>query len=668
MDVTTTRKLRRTFSNKGKHVMTNHSKFVGFLKRLRTDTSGNALMIGAAAMFPLIGIAGGAVDMSRIYAVKTRLQHACDASVLASRQAMTSKTWTTDAETVGKQFFDINFPEGKYGTTFPIPGPGQSKGINFAPNLDGSVKAIAEAVVPMSLMQVFGYTENKVQVDCKAQINLPNTDVMMVLDTTGSMGQTNPTDTKTRFEVMQESVSKFHQSLNDANAAGSAVRFGFVPYSSTVNVGGLLKPEWIADKWKYQSRKPDGFEVVNGNQTADVNWVNSEWSTKSGSRTDEPTTYPGEGCAKVTVPSGNVVWGGDKIVDESVEALSASPFDDITKREREWSANGTYYSAEETAAGCVVWKTVFTNYVQAYTQTGTPESQTALWEYDELEYNTSSLNVVGSTIQTPIGNNHAAVTVTWNGCIEERQTVADPIGRFANVPADAFDLQIDKVPDADPKTQWGPMLPRLIYAREGFTVWNRNKINKTSVDFERVDTWGNGAYVSCPSPAKNLSPMSSTEVTTYLGGLQPSGRTYHDIGMIWGARLLSPTGLFKDQNTAASARHLIFMTDGETDTAPQIYGAYGWSALDRRQEVSTSVVPTKAAMDALTEERFAAVCRATRAKGITIWVIAFGTAETQMLKDCAGSDDRSFKADSQIELGAAFNEIAGKIAHLRLVE
>ncbi len=648
--------------------MTNHNKFGGFLKRLSADTSGNALMIGAAAMFPLIGIAGGAVDMSRIYAAKTRLQNACDAGVLAGRQTMTSKTWTTDAATVGKRFFDVNFPEGKYGTHFPTPGPGQQKGINFIPNTDGSVKAIAEAIVPMSLMQIFGQSDNKVQVSCKAQINLPNTDVMMVLDTTGSMGQTNPTDTKTRFAVMQESVTNFHQSLTDANAGGSTVRFGFVPYSSTVNVGGLLKPEWIADEWQYQSRRPDGFDVVNGNQAANVNWVNSDWATKSGSRTETSKTFPGEGCSTVAVPTGNVVWGGDNVVSETVQPLTASPTDDVTTRKRQWSANGTYYGTEETTVGCVLYKIIFSNYVETYTQTGTAEGQTALWEYDQLRYDTSGINVIGDSIQAPIGDDHAAVTVNWNGCIEERETVADPVGHFATIPNGALDMQIDAPPTTDPKTQWGPMLPRLIFAREGFDVWNRNKVNKTSAEFDRVENWGNGAYVSCPSPAKNLSTMTGAQVGSYLATLQPSGRTYHDVGMIWGARLLSPTGLFKDQNTVASARHLIFMTDGETDTAPQIYGAYGFSALDRRQEVSPAVVPTKTAMDLTTEERFAAVCRATRAKGITIWIIAFGTAETQLLKDCAGSDDRTFKADNQIQLGAAFNEIAGKIAHLRLVD
>src|SRR3546814_3783798 len=42
----------------------------------------------------------------------------------------------------------------------------------------------------------------------------------------------------------------------------------------------------------------------------------------------------------------------------------------------------------------------------------------------------------------------------------------------------------------------------------------------------------------------------------------------HDVGMVWGARLLSPTGLFTDENATAPnerpiSRHIVFMTDGE---------------------------------------------------------------------------------------------------------
>src|SRR3546814_5727577 len=52
----------------------------------------------------------------------------------------------------------------------------------------------------------------------------------------------------------------------------------------------------------------------------------------------------------------------------------------------------------------------------------------------------------------------------------------------------------------------------------------------------------------------------------YVDTLTPNGRTYHDIGLIWGARLISPTGLFASENATTARggeiqRHVIFMTD-----------------------------------------------------------------------------------------------------------
>lgn len=59
-----------------------------FLTRLRHDTAGNTIAIVAAGIIPLAGMIGGAVDMSRLYLTKTRLQQACDAGALAGRKAM----------------------------------------------------------------------------------------------------------------------------------------------------------------------------------------------------------------------------------------------------------------------------------------------------------------------------------------------------------------------------------------------------------------------------------------------------------------------------------------------------------------------------------------------------------------------------------------------------
>ena len=91
----------------------------GFLARLRRDERGNTLAIMAAALIPMIGMVGSAVDISRAYLVKTRLQQACDAGVLAARRSMTGLLVASDtnAKQQATNFFNINLKNGAYGAT-----------------------------------------------------------------------------------------------------------------------------------------------------------------------------------------------------------------------------------------------------------------------------------------------------------------------------------------------------------------------------------------------------------------------------------------------------------------------------------------------------------------------------------------------------------------------
>ena len=141
--------------------------------------------------------------------------------------------------------------------------------------------------------------------------------------------------------------------------------------------------------------------------------------------------------------------------------------------------------------------------------------------------------------------------------------------------------------------------------------------------------------------------------------------------MIWAARLISPTGIFRDNNALGPdggpiSRHIIFMTDGAIETHNFVYDAYGLSALDRRR-TDPNELPDNAQQDALVDARFRAACEAAKAKGITIWTIAFGTELTDSLKSCA-SDTHYFMAANARELSATFSSIALDIARLRLVE
>ena len=60
----------------------------GLISRLRSNTAGNTLMLVAGAIIPLTAMIGSGVDMGRAYLVKSRLQQACDAGVLAGRKYM----------------------------------------------------------------------------------------------------------------------------------------------------------------------------------------------------------------------------------------------------------------------------------------------------------------------------------------------------------------------------------------------------------------------------------------------------------------------------------------------------------------------------------------------------------------------------------------------------
>ncbi len=136
--------------------------------------------------------------------------------------------------------------------------------------------------------------------------------------------------------------------------------------------------------------------------------------------------------------------------------------------------------------------------------------------------------------------------------------------------------------------------------------------------------------------------------------------------MIWAARLSSPDGIFtanvnaEPANAGFVSRHMIFMTDGQLDTGATYGGAYGLEFHDRRVTA-----------DGFTDQnarhinRFNAVCQAVRAKGIRVWVIAFGTTLSPDMTACASANS-SFTSTDADSLNETFVTIAQSVADLRL--
>jgi Flp pilus assembly protein TadG len=658
-----------------------------FFKRiiaLKNDVRGNALMFFAFSLLPLMGMIGGALDMSRAYLVKSRLQNACDAAVLGGRRAMTASTFDTSARDSANRFFALNFSTGQYGVT--------ALTMAYDVGNDMIVHGKAAAVVPTSVMKVFGFAEIPLQATCDAQLQLPNSDIMFVLDTTLSMAETNPGDSQSKIQALRQSVTNFYTSLNNAQSAASQVRYGFVPYSSTVNVGLLLKREWMVDNWDYQSREQDGYVDQSGGTQGPTVTTTSNYSDPSGSKTT--TTQPGS--------SEDCVAPANENYSDSTSYTPWDPSGTAVPRSRTASRkiNGSTYSASRASSGvCTITKTTYSSYSQTYTQTvsenpnagqSNGSNRVYYWNYKKINFPVSMLKgsagsglIAGGSFDTMLGNNFTTKTINWGNssqgaCIEERKTLRP------NENGTAYDMDVDMTPiPGSADTQWRPFLPDLIWARSvtsyypsgsaGISGWQANTVLHVSNNYITPGSYKSD-FAACPSPARKLAAIRTSaeksSLTTYLNALVPRGRTYHDIGMLWGLRLLSAEGLFSSENAAAPngsniSRNLIFMTDGDTETNIADYDAYGLAALDRRRTDASSL-PTKTDQDSIVEDRLSRLCTlAKEKKNITVWVIAFGTNLTPLLSNCA-SPNRSYQANNAAELNQTFSDIAARISQLRV--
>ena len=93
---------------------------------------------------------------------------------------------------------------------------------------------------------MFGFTTLPLDVTCDASLNFVNTDVMLVLDTTGSMdddinGNSTSNDANRKITALRDAVMALYDELRpiqtQLEANGLRLRYGVVPYSTTVNVG-----------------------------------------------------------------------------------------------------------------------------------------------------------------------------------------------------------------------------------------------------------------------------------------------------------------------------------------------------------------------------------------------------------------------------------------------
>ncbi|WP_310222846.1 pilus assembly protein TadG-related protein [Sphingobium xenophagum] len=643
---------------------------VGFLRRLAKSQAGNTMAIVAAAIIPLAALIGGGLDMSRAYMARSRLQQACDAAALAGRRAMTTSSMTTANIAEARKFFDFNFPQGTAETANFVPV------IQSKPGETTTVQVTASTTIPTTVMKIFKFTTLPLNVTCEARFDIGNTDVMLVLDTTGSMEQaiSNGTGgTTTRIAALRQAVKDFYDTLGPGSDATGRIRYGFMPYSSTVNVGYQLPTTHLigavsGETWNYQTRRPVFY--FEASSTPSVCYrrygLNTCFATSaaannaSTSSTRSPAQCTAYGNNNGTNPSTSGNAPANTVTTtysyDSFNGSTAAPSGSTNRKcvRREDLVTKTYSTTNENGADRIFY----------------------YWEYGQFPLPVSAF-ITGNAVANPAyhasspndtGGLPVPSTSSWTGCIEERSTDSGitASSSVSSVPINAFDLQIDTLPTST-DTRWRPHWPDVEFTRAGAHLNSQTRIN--------------GGWMACPSQSRRLTSYSSrsaipagqsSSYDAYVDGLVAVGGTYHDIGMVWGARFLSPTGIFAGDNANAPngfniSRHIVFMTDGDMSAYQAVYGAWGYQLLDARVAAANT---SDVNLTAIHNRRLEMLCNAVKARGITIWVIGFrnqseGDIQTP-LQNCASSTNHWMMAYTQAQLTQKFRDIAKNIGGLRV--
>jgi Flp pilus assembly protein TadG len=540
-------------------------------RTLAADRNGNVLILWAAFLIPLIALVGSSIDMGRGYVARKQMQNACDAAALAGRRAMANGIVDDRVKTEAAKFFNFNFQQGTFGADAFTPTITSGSGTKT------TVVISAATNIPTTFMGMFGFTSLPITVNCDASQDFVNTDVVLVLDTTGSMkDKAVATDSVTKIQALRSAVLALYDQLASVQtqlaASGLRLRYGIVPYASAVNVGKSIRAAntgyMVSGNWTYQSRK-----VTTANTT-----------------------------------------------ETSCKSLA-----------------GSYKSGTCTYFAYVAQEINTANFVNGSSVNVTPFIGTA-----------------DSAGDTPIGS--VANFTTWSGCIEERKT-SRMASNATSIPSDAYDLDINLIPNSE-DTKWKPYWPEVEFTSYKTGLYAGNPYKPQS---------------ACPTEAAMMQNWTRTALSNYLDSLNPDGGTYHDNGMMWGARWDSSSGIFgannpDTYNSMPVKKYIIFMTDGQFDTGySSLYSSYGVEQLDAR------VTPGGGASNetdqlARHKQRFALLCSQAKSMGYSVWVIGFATTLDTSLTNCASTSSQASTSSNQAALIAKFVEIGQNIGALRLTK
>ncbi len=202
-------------------------------------------MIFALSAGVLGAAVGGAVDMSRLYTARERLQLVTDAAALAGKHAEVEhirRNGRLGSRAAGEDAAEVYFTGNRSSVD------GFVNGANMVPAWDaddGALRVNATGEVEMLFGGLFGVDTVDLNVTAAATAGLGvPTEVAMVLDTTASMFQRDGRP-ETRFQLLRQAAVRFANDMFDAaSLQEDRLRVAVIPWTTTVNILGPAPRAW----------------------------------------------------------------------------------------------------------------------------------------------------------------------------------------------------------------------------------------------------------------------------------------------------------------------------------------------------------------------------------------------------------------------------------------
>ncbi len=177
-----------------------------------------AVIFGVLAVF-MAGVVGVALDGSRAFSVRSSLQAALDAAVLAAAPASTEPD--VDLSRLARAYIDANW-RNKLGI--------DSITVSIARDQDGKVNGAASAMVPTTISSVLGFHGIPVHVESQIAAGSRDIEAVLVVDNTYSM-------TGAKLDALKTSARTLVRAVYDGRNAERHAKIGIVPFAQYVNVG-----------------------------------------------------------------------------------------------------------------------------------------------------------------------------------------------------------------------------------------------------------------------------------------------------------------------------------------------------------------------------------------------------------------------------------------------